>query len=105
MLEMSSCTESYGFLPLLYLNYHKAAAAWCLDIRGGSGISDRSMSGMTAMFFPGSRSIFDETTPTKSLAGIQGQSGFGQHEITDCFVLLLRNDDGRQVGGAQQARQ
>ena len=35
---------------------------------------------MTAIFSHDSRSITDETTPTKPLAGIQGQSGFGSFE-------------------------
>jgi hypothetical protein len=45
--------------------------------RGGLGISDRSISGMTAIFFHNSRSDSDETTETQPLAGLQGESGFG----------------------------
>jgi tetratricopeptide (TPR) repeat protein len=48
--------------------------------RGGLGISDRSISGMTAIFFHNIRSISDETTETQPLAGLQGEGGFGSHK-------------------------
>src|SRR5258708_21032332 len=49
-------------------------------LRGGLGISDRPISGMTAIFFHNSRSISDETTETQPLAGLQGEGGFGSLE-------------------------
>jgi hypothetical protein len=49
-------------------------------IRAGSGFSDRSISGMTAIFFHNSRSDSDETTETQPLAGFQGEGGLGSLE-------------------------
>jgi len=47
-----------------------ARGIWNGVDRGGLGFSDRSESGMTAIFFNDSRSIPDETTETQSLTGL-----------------------------------
>jgi hypothetical protein len=39
-------------------------------VRAGLGFSDRSISGMTAIFFHDSRRDSDETTETQPLAGL-----------------------------------
>src|ERR1022692_204537 len=59
--------------------------------RAGSGFSDRSISGMTAIFSHNSRSNSDETTETQPLAGLQGEGGFGG---------LERREDDRAACGA-----
>ena len=48
--------------------------------RGGRDKSDRSLSGVTALYCDDSRSKIDETTETESLSGVQGPRGIGSFE-------------------------
>jgi hypothetical protein len=69
-----------------YLHLMIGTGLGLLTARAGLGFSDRSISGMTAIFFHNSRSDSDETTETQPLAGLQGESGFGSLEMqeNDC---------------------
>ena len=60
----------FSSAPEFWLNLQKIYELRLAEQRGGRDKSDRSLSGLAALYCDDSRSKFDETTETESLTGL-----------------------------------